>query len=181
MFKFETDSKYYQRSTKTKRASISPERTSKSYSNRQKADEWHDPWERSRKKSKDTSKKDRYSSSDSNSKSRSRSDSRSSYSSKSSNSYHSSTRSYSSRSNSRSPNRSSKRSKIKSADRQLKRTENVKKVTNSAKKDMTKSLKAKPLPGRQISDFSLKKAGLDSDKTDKKHGKIRLIFFYFNF
>jgi hypothetical protein len=38
-----------------------------------------------------------------------------------------------------------------------------------------KNPKTKPLPGRQISDFSLKKAGIDSEKSVKKHGKTRSV------
>lgn len=147
--------------------------------NRSKPDEWHDPWDRSRQSKKNTDQKSRdrsnsYSSSGSDS--RSRSHSRSSYSSGSS-------KSYSSRSSdsSRSPSRSSKYSKNKnSPKRSDKKTTNSKKsLTNDLKKKI-ESLKNKninksgqALPGRQISELSLKKAALDSEKSSKKNKKTR--------
>lgn len=138
-----------------------------------KADEWHDPWDRSRqqnaKKGGIVQRRDRsrsYSSSDSDSRSRSRS----SYSSSSSRSY-SSRSSGSSRSGSGSPRHKADR-KSRRAD---KKATNPKQLTNDLKKKI-ESLKNKNmagnkgLPGRQISDVSLKKAGLDNsgDKSGKK-------------
>lgn len=164
------DKHYNQRTARPKRGSISPERDNK-YSSRQKSDDWHDPWDRSKNRKKQTSRD--YNSSDSDSRSRSRSDSRSSYSSRSSSSYR--TSSYSSRSNSRSPTRySSKSKKTERQSRQQRADVAAKKPAQGVEKaDLAKSLKAKPLPGRQISDFSLKKAGLDADKSAKKNRKNR--------
>lgn len=146
--------------------------------NRAKADEWHDPWDRSRQQSArkggNVQRRDRsrsYSSSDSDSRSRSRS----SYSSGSSRSY-SSRSSGSSRSGSGSPRRKGDRK----SRRDSKKATNPKQLTNDLKKKI-ESLKNKNLagnkglPGRQISDVSLKKAGLDNsgDKGKKKKASSR--------
>lgn len=136
--------------------------------NRHKADDWHDPWDRSRVSRKEAAQRSRdrsnsYSSSGSDSRSRSRSGSRSSYSSGSS-------RSYSSRSSDSS--RSGSRDKKKSS--RDKKATNPKQLTNDLKKkiESLKNKTAKPLPGRQISDISLKKAGLDNaEKSSKKTRK----------
>ena len=150
--------------------------------NRGRADDWHDPWDRSNKK-KSAQRRDRsnsYSSSgsDSRSRSRSHSGSRSSYSSRSSRSYSSgSSRSDSTRSGSASPRK--KGSKRERQSRQMTRSDKGKSATNP--KQLTSDLKkkieslkkasAKPLPGRQISDVSLKKAALEGDKSSSKRNK----------
>lgn len=152
--------------------------------NRARADDWHDPWDRSNSKKKPAQRRDRsnsYSSSGSDSRSRSRSGSRSSYSSRSSRSYSSgSSRSDSSRSGSASPSRNkSKGSKHERQSRQLSRSDkgkaatNPKQLTSDLKKKIESLKKAsvKPLPGRQISDVSLKKAGLESDKSSSRRSK----------
>lgn len=142
---------------------------------RGKADDWHDPWDRSRQSRREAaSRRERsrsYSSSESGSRSPGRSGSRSSYSSSSSKSY-SSKSSDSSRSGSRSP---SARRKSGGGQRGDKKP-NPKQLSNDLKKKI-ESLKSKvggkSLPGRQISDISLKKAGLDTDKSNKKNKKTR--------
>lgn len=128
-----------------------------------RADEWHDPWDRSRKSRRSPNRRDRssnsYSSSDSDSRSRSRS-----YSSKSSSSSRSDSRSYSSRSRSRSP--------------AARRKESIRSSTQGKSADKKKTESSRPaptskssLPGRNISEVSLKKAEAGKNKSKRTRSR----------